>query len=346
LKQYFFIPLLVLIKTIFDLIYLAFVQHDEIKDEIVRQNYFGFLIRCATQTDLHVGLVLQTALEIIWSLTFNNKIHQILVNSYNNFAIYLKTSLINSDEQGVQAAAQGILWKLEDESMLKKQILDNTETKTCEEKYDIMISYSHSNKDLCLQVYQSLLKLNYRVWLDFENMYGGTLQSMATAIELSEIILICMSTPYKQSAYCRSEAEYAYTRQRHIIPLIMEKKYRPDGWLGIICASKMYVDFTKTDFEQAFQKLIAQMQLHERRTSFNAAASLTRKCEKKEPLAHDDGTSLPPKIQENKHEEQPQVKKIVRVFVFRYEFMMKHLLGTVIRSVDSFSMRYSPEIQS
>ncbi len=90
---------------------------------------------------------------------------------------------------------------------------------------------------------------------------------------------------YKQSAYCQSEAEYAYARQQHIIPLVMEKQYRPDGWLGFICASKMYVDFTKTDFEQAFQKLISQIQLHNRRISS------TMKDEKNEPMAHDDGSS-------------------------------------------------------
>jgi hypothetical protein len=171
------------------------------------------------------------------------------------------------------------LWKLEDETIVKKW-----ENVSSNDKYDIMISYSHSNKDLCYQVHQSLNKLKFRVWLDFENMYGSTLQSMAQAIESSEIILVCMSNPYKESAYCRSEAEYAYTRQRHIIPLVMENKYRPDGWLGFICASKMYVDFTKSDFDQAFQKLISQIQLHHR-------TSITSKHQKKEPLAHDNGSS-------------------------------------------------------
>ncbi|CAF0902792.1 unnamed protein product [Adineta steineri] len=202
----------------------AFVQHDEIKDGIAKQNYFEILIRCTTQTDLHVGLVLQTSLEMIWSLTFNDKIHQLLITSYDNFIRYLKTVLVHSTEQGVQAAAKGVLWKLENELIITKQLLDKNEnTINNEDKYDIMISYSHSNKDLCLQIYESLIKLNYRVWLDFENMYGSTLQSMATAIELSDMVFICMPNPYKQSAYCRSEAEYAYTRQRHIIPLVMEK---------------------------------------------------------------------------------------------------------------------------
>ncbi len=290
------------------MIYLAFVQHDEIKEEIVKNNYFEFLIQCATQKDLHVGLVLQLSLEIIWTLTFNNKIRNILMKKYDNFVMYLKTVLVDSNEQGVQAAAQGILWKLENEAILKKVLSIKNENDISDEKYDLMISYSHSNKDLCYQIHQSLIKSNYRVWLDFEKMYGSTLQSMAQAIESSDIILLCMSNPYKQSAYCQSEAEYAYARQRHIIPLVMEKKYRPDGWLGFICASKMYVDFTKTDFEQAFQKLISQIQLHNRRTSS------TMKDEKKEPLAHDDGsssvvkhateTSVTVNLQENTIEQQ------------------------------------------
>ncbi|CAF3443662.1 unnamed protein product, partial [Rotaria sp. Silwood2] len=284
------------------------IQHDEIKQEIVKQNYFSILIRCVTQKDLHVGLVLQISLEIIWSLTFNNHIYDMLINNYENFFIYLKNILINSKEEGVQAATKGILWKLESESNHKKTIVDIHENNNCDKKYDIMISYSHLNKDLCHQIYRNLIDLQYTVWLDFENMYGSTLQSMAQAIEASDIILIGMSNPYKQSAYCRSEAEYAYTRQRHIIPLIMEKKYRPDGWLGFICASKLYVDFTKTDFEQAFQKLISQIQLHRQQTLSNSSSSII-KYENNKPLTHDDGTQPTIEIYANNTEQISQVEE-------------------------------------
>ncbi|CAF3757767.1 unnamed protein product [Adineta steineri] len=124
----------------------AFVQHDEIKDGIAKQNYFEILIRCATQTDLHVGLVLQTSLEIISSLTFNKKIHQLLITSYDNFIRYLKTVLVHSTEEDIQAAAKGVLWKLENELIITKQLLDKSEnTINNKDKYDIMISYSHSN---------------------------------------------------------------------------------------------------------------------------------------------------------------------------------------------------------
>ena len=227
-------------------------------------------------------------MEIIWALIFHHKLRRLLLDNYEDFRIYLKEILINSNEQGVQAAAKGILWQLESHANITKtpEQLQSIET-VPELKYDLMISYSHANKDLCYQIHQSLLKNNFRVWLDFDNMYGSTLQSMATAIESSEIVVICMSNPYKQSAYCRSEAEYAYTRQRKIIPLVMEKKYRPDGWLGFICASKLYVDFTKMDFDTALQKLLAQIQLHREEKPI-APSSATNIDRKSTPLTHDD----------------------------------------------------------
>ena len=39
-----------------------------------------------------------------------------------------------------------------------------------------------------------------------------------------------MTSKYKQSVNCRAEAEYAFSRNKPIVPLIMEKGYMPDGW--------------------------------------------------------------------------------------------------------------------
>jgi TIR domain len=261
----------------------AFVQHDQIKEEIAKNSsFFERLIRCATDKKYHVGLVLRISLEIIWILTFNGRIREILIKQYDSFLNYVKTVLYQWNEERVRVAAKGILWKLENESIFKTQMLNQNIDPQSPEKYDLMISYSHSNKELCHQIHQSLIELKYRVWIDLENMHGSTFQSMAQGIEASEMILVCMSNPYKQSAYCQSEAEYAYTRRRHIIPLLLEKKYRPDGWLGLICGSKLYVDFTKGEFEQAVHKLIGQIQLYQRRSSTNVTIKLDP-----QPLSHE-----------------------------------------------------------
>ncbi len=286
-------------------IHLVFIQHDQIKDTLARQNHLPLLIKCASEPSLHVGLVLQLSLEILWAITFNERAAQTLRNAHQDFLSYVEANYINSCEEGVKAAAEGILWKLETESVTKSKIKKQNSMNSSDEKYDIMISYSHANKDLCFKVHESLVQSNFRVWLDLQNMYGSTLQSMASAIECSEIVLICMSNPYKQSAYCRSEAEYAYARQRHIIPLVLEKKYRPDGWLGFICGSRMYVDFTKTDFEQAFDKLIKQIQFHRQKPTQSAP-------QRKKQLMHDDGSSSPSNPKKDNNTEQSS-KDIIQV---------------------------------
>ena len=72
---------------------------------------------------------------------------------------------------------------------------------------------------------------------------------------------MCMSETYKQSANCQSEAEYAFKRKKHIIPVKMTEEYIPDGWLGFILGTRMYIDFGKYDFEKAMTLLDNEMQL-------------------------------------------------------------------------------------
>ncbi len=42
----------------------------------------------------------------------------------------------------------------------------------------------------------------------------------------------------------------------------MKANYRPDGWLGILVSGKIYVDFTKVDFDTAYQRLINEINRH------------------------------------------------------------------------------------
>ncbi len=78
---------------------------------------------------------------------------------------------------------------------------------------------------------------------------------MAKAVEESVGVLMCMTENYKQSSNCRAEAEYAFSLGKPIIPLIMQKGYKADGWLGIILGSKIFIDFTKYEFGECMSRL-------------------------------------------------------------------------------------------
>ncbi|CAF0818295.1 unnamed protein product [Rotaria sordida] len=173
---------------------------------------------------------------------------------------------INSDQFDLQRAAEGLLWKLEreDEAVAKPIILNSYQ-------YDIMISYSHKDKELCLQIHEQLVKDGFNVWVDRDCLRGSTMVGIANAIENSEYVLICMSNTYKESVYCQSEAHYAFERGCRLVPIMLESNYKPDGWLGIIVSGKIYVNFAKVEFKSAYEKLkneiIEQRQKYLRKSS-------------------------------------------------------------------------------
>ncbi|CAF4191700.1 unnamed protein product, partial [Rotaria magnacalcarata] len=93
-----------------------------------------------------------------------------------------------------------------------------------EQKYDLMISYCWAESELAHRIFGHLSeKLGYKVWIDIEQMHGSTIEAMANAVDRAEFILMCMSESYKRSANCKSEAEYALNRKKHIVPIKMVK---------------------------------------------------------------------------------------------------------------------------
>ena len=56
------------------------------------------------------------------------------------------------------------------------------------------------------------------------------------------------------------EAEYAYARRKKIIPLMMEENYKPDGWLGILLGTKLWMNF-KRDPYKGIQELLKEISI-------------------------------------------------------------------------------------
>jgi hypothetical protein len=195
--------------------------------------------------------VQQIALEILLALSFNNDACSVLRRN-ENFMNHIRILVgnTNSNKSGLQRAAERFLWKLEkeEEAITKPTILNSY-------KYDIMISYSHKDQQICLEIHEQLVKDGFNVWIDRDCLRGSTMVGIANAIENSEYVLICMSNTYKQSVYCQSEAHYAFELGCRLIPIVIESAYKPDGWLGIIVSGKIYVDFARIKFQSAYDKL-------------------------------------------------------------------------------------------
>jgi hypothetical protein len=141
--------------------------------------------------------------------------------------------------------------------------------KSSTDKPRLMISYNHASKPVCLDIYNGLTKDGYPVWIDLKEMHGSTLAAMAQAIEDSDIILYCVTEKYSQSPNCQKEAEYAFVQQKIMIPLLLQSKYKPRGWLGLLMGAGFYIDFTKNDFTHNYGILKSEIEANAKHLNTN-----------------------------------------------------------------------------
>lgn len=257
------------------------IENTLIREELVEQNSLPYLIKYANKWPTN-----ELPLEIIYALAFTTKgKEELKKDQYKGFIDHLKILQLSSKVE-VQQAAHGISWKLGGEidfiDIIEHQNEKSQATSEyCQLQYlqangnnrssqnslantfHMMISYCWKNKTLCRQIHERLAHDGYRVWIDDKEMYGSIVERMAEAIEKSQVILICMSSSYKKSVNCQAEAEYAFNRKKLIVPLIVESKYRADGWLGFIVGNKIYVNFAdklEDEFEAAYKMLVIELQ--------------------------------------------------------------------------------------
>ncbi|CAF4005132.1 unnamed protein product, partial [Rotaria sp. Silwood2] len=245
------------------------VQNEDVKEELIKQNALPSIIEFAKENNDDA-----IALEIVYAMTFNNEAKEI-ISEDKEFIDYIKT-LCDSSNPDVAQMANGIMWKIEvEEKFTKKKekqekkekkahSVDGSKNISDEEfkEYDMMISYCWAQKTLCHKINDRLEQEGYKVWLDRDEMRGSIIECMAEAIEKSRYVLICMSSNYKKSTNCKAEAEYAFNRKSKIIPLVVEPKYKADGWLGFLAGSKIYVDFADKEgeeFDKAYDSLLEEL---------------------------------------------------------------------------------------
>lgn len=193
------------------------------------------------------------AARAIWTLSFDKEVCQQIVE----FPEMMETleSLKTSQDKEVVKNVNGALFVLKGENDVSKRPKSAKKNKG-----HVFISYSWNEKEIIMKLRERLKKEGVEVWIDVERMGGSTLSAMAEAVENAAVVLICMSEKYKQSPNCRLEAEYTFQMRKEYIPLMVQKRYRPDGWLGMILGAKLYFDFSgKYPFEKPWNGLMKEL---------------------------------------------------------------------------------------
>ena len=227
---------------------LSLSSNDSIQTATAQSNKLPLLIELSERYPL--------AFDILWALSFNSIIVQQL-KSDQTFRSKLVQINHETKDESLRKAVSGLLWNLH--SGRDDGPAVNVVRK--EKSFDIMISYCHREREICKKLYEELGRSGYRVWIDFDQMHGNVMDAMAQAIEQSRTILICMSEQYRRSNYCRAEAQYAFQKQLHIVPILLQKHYKPDGWLSFLIGTLLYIDFTKHEYPKALDMLMKELEL-------------------------------------------------------------------------------------
>lgn len=113
-----------------------------------------------------------------------------------------------------------------------------------------------------LKLADSLRSRGIKVWVDVDNMSGSTLEAMASAVENAYAVVVVLSEAYKNSTACRTEAEYAYTLKKNIVPVKNNEGFTASGWLGALMGTKLWFNFgglMRAQWEQKVSALLTEV---------------------------------------------------------------------------------------
>lgn len=214
---------------------------DILKDAGIDENELTFLIELTDQYPIIYS--------ILWALSFDIRIQEQL-RLDPNFV-----EKLNNPWKSVQMQRiiHGIQWNLNLHDMQQKSKI------TDEKKFDVMLSYSQKDKLICTQIATELTNNGYRVCLDFNEVQGNFIDSILQIIEQSRFIVVCVSERYKRSSVCRIAAQYAFKKRSKLIPILIDKYYKPDGWLSFLLGNSNCIDFVEKNHSEAMKLLLNDM---------------------------------------------------------------------------------------
>eukprot|EP00301_Raphidiophrys_heterophryoidea_P021334 c5797_g1_i2.p1 GENE.c5797_g1_i2~~c5797_g1_i2.p1 ORF type:complete len:640 (+),score=209.27 c5797_g1_i2:85-1920(+) len=205
------------------------------------------------------------ALKALWHITFVEGAQKQVRESTAAVAklqSMLQSSAIEADDA---KAAKGILWNLglrepEPKPAESETAAGKPEAKPKEQPKYVMLSYCWANQPVVLEINKALKANGFATWIDVDAMTGSTLEAMAGAVEGCEVFVCTLSSSYKQSAACRLEGEYAFSKRKRIVPIMVETNYNPDGWLGALVGSKLWIDFSNPqNMQSACDRLVREL---------------------------------------------------------------------------------------
>ncbi|CAH8840799.1 unnamed protein product [Trichobilharzia szidati] len=209
------------------------------------------------------GKALEETILILWILSFSpgikNEINKEFKDDIKNLAVSMKQKQSEYSIESLKAI-YGLLWQLNEDDISVKSVPKVNSVASPDEH--IMVSYSHKEKDMAVELIKHLKEKGYKVWIDAEDMKNtdNILDGMAEAVEKAYVVCVLFSENYKRSPYTKREIEYAFKLGKPLIFLRAQPDYKPDSWLGLMLGTQVYIDISgKYPFEKYFGDLCRRL---------------------------------------------------------------------------------------
>ncbi|XP_030845723.1 uncharacterized protein LOC115925852 [Strongylocentrotus purpuratus] len=198
----------------------------------------------------------------IWQLAFKEE-NKVKIRQRTTLHNTLKKIKETTKDSDVKEACSGALFVINEVFDIDDEFkghMVKSEVSSGHVEGHIMISYQHASQERMLQVKSYLEESGYNIWMDVDKMKGDILDSMAKAVQRASVVLVCMSRKFKESQHCRTEATYAYTLKKDIIPLMLQDQFTPEDWLGALMGMKKYYPMFSDDLmRQCLPDLVSEL---------------------------------------------------------------------------------------
>ncbi len=122
----------------------------------------------------------------------------------------------------------------------------------------VFVSYSRRNKSFAERLARDLSDAGMEVWVDFRQIHGGEMwqEEIYRGIELSGIVIVCLSPPAVASEWVQREIESARQQKKTIIPVMVENAL---GDLQTVESLRWLLDVHFIQFEGRYEAAFPEL---------------------------------------------------------------------------------------
>lgn len=227
----------------------------------------------------------EEAVKILWHLVFflnSNLIGQKLLNWLNDIiSTNHTTSTANNSITGLRRALESIKWQLN--HMFKSNVqLNHVGVSASTQCGPILLCFAPSNRLIVSRIGDRLKDQNFpltnyslsnddisfneacAVGMSVLAANGSSQKQWLDIIGKASVLVVFMSDSFRLSPGCRLEVEHFIESNpegyfRPIIPIVLQPKFKPTGWLSRL-VQRTPIDFNgKRDPEASYEALIVQL---------------------------------------------------------------------------------------